>query len=134
MNPLLIAPVFDIAKGLLDRWFPDPAQKAKAEAEMYQLMQDSAMKQALAQLEVNAKEAANPSVFVAGWRPFIGWVCGVALAYQFIGRPVLAFGFAAYGKPLPELPGLDSTLWELLFGMLGLGTLRTFEKTKGVSK
>ena len=59
----------------------------------------------------------------------------MALAYQFVLRPLLAFGFMAAGRPLPgEMPGLDSTLWELLFGMLGLGTLRTAEKFKGVAR
>jgi hypothetical protein len=129
MNPLLLGSIFDIGKTLLDRFIPDPAEKAKAEMEMFKMAADGELKQIVAQLEINAKEAAHPSIWVSGWRPGVGWVCVAALCYQFLLRP-LFIGF----ELAPHMPGLDDTLWQLLFGMLGIGGLRTFEKTKGVTK
>jgi hypothetical protein len=87
------------------------------------------------QLEVNKAEAGHRTIFVAGWRPFIGWVCGFALVYHYIARPLLPWLSALFGHPTPEIPPLDmGDLITILLGMLGLGGLRTFEKTKGVSK
>ena len=90
--------------------------------------------QNLGQLDLNKVEAGNANVFVSGWRPFIGWVCGFALAYGFILEPVLRFlakvMFGYEGEfPVIELAELNS----ILLGMLGLGSLRTFEKVKGVA-
>ena len=82
----------------------------------------------LAQTEINKVEAASPSVFVSGWRPAIGWVCAMAMGYQYLLRPFLV----AY-HPALAFPGLDDNLWQLLAGMLGLGGLRTFEKVNGVA-
>ena len=88
----------------------------------------------LAQLEVNKVEATHKSIFVAGWRPFVGWVCGVAMSYHFIIAPLVQFGFALGGID-QDLPEFDfSQLSTVLMGMLGLGGLRTFEKMKGVAK
>ena len=87
-----------------------------------------------AQIEVNKTEAAHRNVFVAGWRPFIGWVCGAAFAYHFVLQPIFVFALAAYGVSL-ELPSFDmGALMTVLTGMLGLGGLRTFEKMKGTAK
>jgi holin (3TMs family) len=116
----------DLANTVVAKLFPD-----KSAQEQAQLAAAVALVQG--QLDINRTEAANPSVFVAGWRPSIGWVCSFALAWQFIARPALGFIFAALGKPLPTLPGIDDQLWQLLSGMLGLGALRTFEKVKGVA-
>jgi|TARA_R110000744_G_scaffold63069_3_gene129871 hypothetical protein len=122
----LIAPV----AGILDKFVVDKDLKMKLQHEL-----ETALHSAnLAQLEVNKAEAAHKSIFVAGWRPFVGWVCGVALAYHFILAPLLQFGFALGGveQDLPEFEfGQLSTV---LMGMLGLGGLRTFEKMKGVSR
>lgn len=118
--------VAESAKSIIGMFFPD-----KTESERNQLAAALALIQA--QTDTNKVEAANPSVFVAGWRPGIGWVCGAGLAYQFVLKPLLAFGFMAAGHPLPELPGIDGNLYELLLGMLGLGGLRTVEKVKGVA-
>lgn len=120
----MLAPLLDRILGAV---LPDPEARQKAVMEALGKLTENDVKQ----LEVNAAEAANPSVFVAGWRPFIGWVCGGALAYTYILVPFLTFGFAVAGKPLPTLPVLDGALWELMFGMLGMGALRTFEKIKG---
>jgi hypothetical protein len=88
----------------------------------------------LAQMEVNKVEAAHRSIFVAGWRPFIGWTCGIALALEFLVRPIAQWGLLIAEKTI-TLPNIDNeALYPILMGLLGLGTLRTYEKFKGVSK
>lgn len=85
-----------------------------------------------AQIEVNKQEAASLSVFVAGWRPFIGWVCGSAFAWVFVLQPLGVFILTATGHKI-ELPTLDlGQMMPILLGMLGLGTMRTYEKVKQV--
>jgi hypothetical protein len=86
------------------------------------------------QLQVNQAEAASSSVFVAGWRPFIGWVCGAACAWNWIGLPILKAGLAAWGHPLALSPADLTEMLPILIGMLGLGGLRTTEKIKGVAR
>ena len=117
-----------IAAGLkvLDKFIPDPEAKAKAESEL----RESFMKWDQAQNEVNKVEAAHRTVFVAGWRPFVGWTCGGAFAYHFVAQPFLIFALAAFGKTiaLPTFP--MEALLTVLLGMLGLGGLRTYEKLK----
>jgi len=89
----------------------------------------------MSQVEVNKAEASHRSIFVAGWRPFIGWTCGVALAYHFILAPLIIFGVAWYGAEIPEIPAFDmDSLMTVLLGMLGLGGMRSFEKAKGLTK
>jgi hypothetical protein len=117
----------DLAKTVVQTIWPD-----KSDEEKQKLAAALAIVQG--QIQTNQAEAASPNVFTSGWRPFVGWVCGAALAYQYILRPLVAWAFAMAGHPLPEMPGLDDTLWELLFGMLGLGSLRTVEKIKGASR
>jgi hypothetical protein len=87
------------------------------------------------QLEINKAEAAHKSLFVAGWRPFVGWTCGVALAWHFVGQPLVVFGITVAGVETPELPVFEmESLLTVLLGMLGLGGLRTFEKTKNIAR
>lgn len=132
MNPLLLAPVLEIGKRLIDNLFPDPAQKAKAEMDMMILLQTQDLQKVLGQLQVNAAEAASPHMFVAGWRPFVGWCCGLGFLYAAIGHPLLTWAAAAKGWPQP--PAIDSdVLLYVLGGMLGLGTLRSVEKVKGAA-
>lgn len=118
--------VSDLASTVISRIWPDKTEKEKAELiAAVQLVQG--------QLDINKIEAASPSVFVAGWRPFIGWTCGAAFAYKFVLAPAIAFGLAAYGHPI-DLPVLDFTeMSTVLLGMLGIGGLRTLEKIKGVA-
>lgn len=119
--------IADLAGSVINKIWPD-----KTEAEKQQLAAAVAMVQG--QIEVNKAEAANPSVFVAGWRPFIGWVCGAALVYHYIVRPMLPWLLALLGKPMPPIPPLDmGDLITILLGMLGLGGLRTYEKKQGVA-
>jgi hypothetical protein len=133
MNPLLLSPLLEIGKSIIERLFPDPAAKAAAEMELLKMTQDGELKQILAQLEINAREAQHPSVFVAGWRPFFGWAGGVGFVYATIGQPLLSWLATIKGWPVPPTLNLD-LLWVVVTGMLGIGGLRTFEKAKRVSK
>ena len=126
-----ISAAFNIGGKVIDRLWPDPSQAAQAKLELLKMQQSGELAQLTAQYEVNKAEAQHYSVFVAGWRPSIGWVCSCALAYQYLFRPIISSLSIIIGHPLPEMPALDANLWELVFGMLGLGTLRTFEKMKG---
>lgn len=126
----LLGPIFDKLVGLI----PDPAAAARAKAEAMQLMIDAATKADAAQMEVNKAEAASGSLFVAGWRPAVGWVCAIALAFQYLVRPLAQTSLSAAGYQAIIIPGLDDNLWQLLLGLLGMGGLRTFEKMRGVAK
>ena len=133
MNPLLIAPLFEIGSKIIDRLFPDAEKKAAAELELLKMTQDGDLKIVLAQLEVNAREAQHASIFVAGWRPFVGWTCGIGMVYQTILHNLLEWVATIRGWPLP--PAIDSDLLLYVLGaMLGVGSLRTIEKIKKVAK
>lgn len=133
MNPLILGPLFEVGKTLIDRFLPDPEKKREAEMELVRMAADGELKQVIAQLEINAREAAHPSVWVAGWRPFFGWAGGAGFVYATIVQPLLAWAAAIKGWPVPPALNLD-LLWVVITGMLGIGGLRTFEKSKGVSK
>ena len=127
----LIEPV----TGLLDKVIEDKDQKAKLAHEIATMADNHAHQLALAQIEVNKAEAASNSTFKGGWRPFVGWVCGTAFAYHFVIQPLAIFVLAYYGLEVPDLPEFDmGQLMTVLMGMLGLGSLRSFEKYKGVTK
>jgi len=131
MIQALIGPV----TGLLDKFIEDKDQKNRIAFELSTMAERHAQELAKGQLEVNKVEAASRSAFVAGWRPFVGWTCGVALAYHFVIQPLILFGVTVAGVEMSPLPAFDmDTLLTVLLGMLGLGGLRTLEKTKGVSK
>lgn len=133
MNPLLLGPLFELGGKIIDRMFPDPAKKAEAELELLKLAQSGDLQQVLGQLQINAKEAEHPSIFVAGWRPFVGWTSGFGLVYATIGHNVLTWISAIY-KWMPP-PAVDTdTLLYVLGAMLGIGGLRTLEKVKKVTK
>lgn len=130
MLQALIGPV----TGLLDKVIEDKDQKAALAHEIATMSERHAQELAKGQLEINKAEAASGSVFKGGWRPFIGWVCGVAFAYHFVIQPFIVFGVSAAGVEIPPLPEFDmSSLMTVMMGMLGLGGLRTFEKTKKVA-
>lgn len=128
-----IGSVADLAKGIIDKIWPDKTEAQKAEMAQAMVLLQGQLGLAQGQLDVNKVEAGSRSLFVAGWRPFIGWVCGAALVYQYILRPFVEAGFTLSGKPIPLLPGLDDNLYQLLLGMLGMGVFRTYEKVKGVA-
>jgi len=127
---MLLDSLLSIGTKIIDRVIPDKAAAAQAQAELIKMQVSGELEQLAGQLEVNKVEAAHSSLFVAGWRPFIGWVCGAALAYQFVIRPIVTWAVPSMGYQIAEMPGLDNNLWELLTGMLGLGGLRTYEKVK----
>jgi len=131
MLELLVGPVSNI----LDKFIEDKDQKAALAHEIATMAERHAQEQVLAQLEVNKAEAAHRSMWVAGWRPFVGWSCGAAMAWHFILLPVTLFITSFTGFEVPELPAFDmDSLMTVLLGMLGLGGLRTFEKSKGLAR
>ena len=119
MDP--ISAGMDLASSVISRIWPD-----KTEAEKQQLA--AAVSLVQGQMAINAAEATNPSVFVSGWRPAIGWVCGAACAWNWIGLPVAKLGLALYGHPITLNPADIGEMMPILLGMLGLGGLRTMEK------
>ena len=127
----LIGPV----SGILDKVIEDKDQKAKLAHELATMADTHAQQALLAQLEINKAEAASGSVFKGGWRPFVGWVCGIALLYHFILSQLILFGVTMIGIDIPPIPEFDmGSLMTVLMGMLGLGSLRTYEKQKGLTK
>lgn len=133
MNPLLLGPILEVGRTLIERFFPDKEKAAEAEREFLKMAAQGELTQVLAQLEINAKEAAHPSIWVSGWRPFFGWIGGLGFAFSAIVQPALAWYGASHGWAPP--PQLDmELLWVVITGMLGIGGLRTWEKSKGVTK
>ena len=115
-----------ILEGVL-RFIPDKNKRAEAEEVFNSQMLKALSGLVEGQLKINEKEAEHSSIFVAGWRPWIGWVCGAAMAWAYLIRPMAEFGVAASGVELPPLPVLDlGEMMPVLLGMLGLGGLRTY--------
>lgn len=128
-----VTAAFDLGGKVLDHFFPDPVQKAQAQAALEQMKTGADLAINAQQQAVNQAEAANLNVFIAGWRPFIGWICGLGLACQFIIGPLFTWGAALIGHPV-VFPTLDTgTLTTLLIGMLGLGGMRTAEKLQNAA-
>jgi hypothetical protein len=125
-----ISAVLDIGGKIIDRVWPNPEERDKAKLALLQMQQQGELQAIAGQMEVNKAEAASQSVFVAGWRPFIGWICGCALAYQFILAPLFTWGAALAGHPVTAPPLDFGDLFTLLAGMLGLSGMRTFEKVQ----
>ena len=129
-----VTALLDVGGKLIDKLFPDPAQRAAANYELLKLHQQGELAilaqqvdLAKTQTDTNTEEAKSSNWWVAGWRPYIGWVCGTGLGYQLLVYPILV-GF------VPSVVPLDTgTLLTLLLGMLGLGGMRSFEKSKGVA-
>lgn len=116
----------ELANTAINKIWPD-----KTEAEKQQLA--AAVMVVQGQLDINKVEAANPSVFVSGWRPFIGWVCGAACAWNWMGLPIAKMILSFYGHPIDLSPANLTEMMPVLLGMLGLGGLRTLEKINGVA-
>jgi hypothetical protein len=130
MIAALIPALLPLLKDLFERTIPDPAERDKQmQALLAQLMQADN-----SQTAVNVEQAKSGNWFVAGGRPFIMWICGAALAWQFVILPIAMWASYALGHPFPKPTDLDPHLWELLSGMLGLGAMRTYEKIRGVAK
>ena len=125
--------------GIINKLIPDKTAAAAAVAKLQQMAAQGELTEELQQLasvttaqsDINKVEAASAKTFVAGWRPFIGWVCGAALLLAYILGPLFTWITALAGRPTP-FPAFDiGTLMPLMFGLLGMGTLRTVEKVKG---
>ena len=131
----LINSLIGPATKLLDKVIEDKDQKAKLAHELATMADKLAHEQQLAQMAINKEEASSGSLFKGGWRPCIGWICGIAFGYHFVLQPVIVFVVVLIGMGIPELPSFDmGTLLTVLGGMLGIGGLRTYEKQKGLTK
>ena len=118
--------VAGLAETVINKLFPD-----KSEQERQQLAM--AMTVIQGQLDTNKAEAGSPNMFVAGWRPFVGWICGIGFGVQFVIGPLAEWLAALAGHPV-KFPQMDlGTMMPLLFGLLGLGGMRTVEKIQGVN-
>lgn len=143
-NP--ISAILDTGKWAIERIWPDPIKQAEEQRKLAELAQSGDLERLkahvnlmLGQIEINKTEAQHKSVFVAGWRPFIGWVGGIALTYQFVLYPLLLWMWSIYAVKgvIPEgvipPPILDTgALWTILTGMLGIGAMRSYDKRNGV--
>lgn len=137
----IILDILPAVSKLLDKIIPDPQAREQAKLELIRAERAQDLEElrlALtadqSQNAINQQEAASSELFVSGWRPFIGWVCGVAFAYHFVLQPVLAFAIVNAGGTV-NLPAFDmDALFTVLMGMLGLGGLRTIEKIKTAGK
>lgn len=138
LDPVTAA--LNIGGKLIDKFFPDPAAKQAAQLKLMEMAQagefkalEADLQMALGQMEINKAEAQSGSFFVAGWRPAVGWVCVLGLAYTFIAWPILHWYSNKHGIDIP--PQLElGPLITLLGGLLGLGGFRTYEKIKGVAR
>ena len=135
MIPGLISSVLPLVGDVVKRFLPeDKEERAKAEREIEAQLMKHLSSIDVAQLEINRAEALHRSVWVAGWRPFTGWSCGIALAYSYVLQPILVFIMAQTGT-LVTLPTMNiGEMMPVLMGILGLGGLRTYEKYKGFAK
>jgi hypothetical protein len=138
MDPLSLVAIGGKLLEKLADYFPSAEAKAKAQMALLELAQKGELAHLTAefelakgQLDVNKNEAANEHLFVSGWRPAIGWVCGLAFATQFVIGPLVTYASVLLGYPI-TLPKLDfGEMMPILLGMLGLGAMRTTEKIKG---
>jgi hypothetical protein len=134
LDALGIGAIADFATSLVSRFFPDKTESEKAQLSLILTTMQNQMAMNQGQMDANKAEAANPSVFVSGWRPFVGWVCGGACAWNWVGLPVVMFLAKVFGHPVEGISPADLTqMLPLLMGMLGMGALRTYEKTQGVA-
>ena len=140
MAPLLgivAGPLLEMAGKIFDRVIPDTAAADRAKLEFASVAQSQEFQITLEQIKVNLEEAKNPSKFIAGWRPFIGWICGFAFVYSYIILPFMLFFVYLWGgtdtvDQMEQLPRLNlAEMLPVLFGMLGLGGMRSAEKIKG---
>jgi len=133
--------IADLVNNVIDKIFPDKDEAEKAKVKLVEMQQagqlaelDAILKLALKQGDINVEEAKNSKLFVSGWRPFIGWICGIALGYNYIFMPFFTYCAKWISSGAPAMPTLDSgELVTILLGMLGLVGARSFEKKIGVA-
>lgn len=122
----------DVLGKILDRVLPDKAANDKAKAELLTMQMRGDLDQMMGQLDINKAEAQHQSIFVAGWRPCSGWICNIGLLYTFLLQPFLTWLATVANIPTPPSIPFDA-LYVLLGSLLGVGTLRTVDKIKGVA-
>lgn len=123
----------DLIGKVIDRVIPDRVAADKAKAEVLSMQAKGELDQLMGQLEINKIEAGSQSVFVAGWRPFVGWICGIALAYAAILEPIMRFVAEVFFRYMGQFPEINTDITlQTLLGLLGLGAYRTYERVKGV--
>lgn len=131
LNPL--DAILGVANTVIERLWPDPAQADAAKLELFKLQQSGELQQIVGQMEINKIEAANPSIFVSGWRPCVGWIGGIGLGYAAIVEPIARFAASVGFGYTGAFPVLDTTVtMQVLFGMLGFGIMRSYDKKNGV--
>ena|SRR3990167_3930828 len=137
----IIASLIPILGSVLDKVIPNAAEREKAKLEIQLKLAENETElvklfaaQDQGQIEINKEEAKSNSLFVAGWRPAVGWICAFGCAWAFILKPVLDWGVAAAGSTVALPVFQTGELMSLLLGLLGMGTLRTYEKFKGVAR
>lgn len=129
-----LQPMIGPIVGKLVDLIPDPNARKKAKEEFEKDLLSAVTQASNAQAKINQVEAAHKSVFVAGWRPFIGWICGVGILWAFVAQPIVVWYLAISGSNL-TVPDINTDgLYQLVLAMLGMGGLRTLEKIKGVSR
>ena len=132
MDPVTL--LLSVGNKLIDHFFPDANQAAAAKLRLLEMQQNGDLQVMASQMEINKIEASNPSLFVSGWRPFIGWVCGISLTYAAILEPLSRFLATVLFKYTGAFPVIDTTLTlQILLGLLGLAGMRSWEKEKGVA-
>lgn len=131
---MILDAIVGLGGKLIDKLIPDPAARDAARLELLKLQQSGELAAMLAQTEINKVEAASPSVFVSGARPYIVWGCGTALLYAALFEPFMRFIAMVIFHYTGSFPVIDTTLTtQVLLGVLGLGGLRTYEKINGVA-
>lgn len=129
-----ITAVINLGSTLIDRLIPDKAQNDAAKAQLAAMTVAGEFQNSIAQLQVDQAEAGHASIFVAGWRPFVGWACGSAFVYAFILQPLIQTGLVVFHRSFDPalLPKLDmAEMMPVLLGMLGLGAMRSYDKSNG---
>jgi hypothetical protein len=125
--------ILEIGAKLLDKVIPDKDAREKAQAELLKAAQSQDFQLSLAQIKVNEEEAKSENIFKSGWRPAIGWICVFGLFYNFVLYNLLLWVVATFSISITPPALMSDILMELVFAMLGLGSLRTFEKLKGIN-
>ena len=130
----ILGPLLDKALGFI----PNPDERQRARLDLEAQLQSAVLQAEQSQLDIDKEEAKSPSLFVSGWRPAVGWICGFGFAWQFVLQPFIAYGISIYStyshQAIPPLPTLDTqTMMTLLLSLLGLGGMRTVEKVNGVA-
>ena len=136
---LPLGAILDIGSKLVDKFFPDPAQAEQAKLKLLEMQQTGELAQLAAatdlaklQIQTNLEEAKSTNWFVAGWRPFVGWICGAGLAYVAIFEPIARFVAKVFFNYAGDFPVINTDLtMQVLMGVLGLGAMRSVEKVRG---